>query len=115
MRAAPALAFVVCFLATGCSPDLKRDRFESIRVGDDAMIVQAALGEPEERLRSEWFYDDLDNHRSAIIYFDGAGRVSGKEWMDSKRGVWEGANPNANPPPGEVIEERRTTITIDDD
>lgn len=111
-----ALPALLALLA-GCQSKLTRDRFEMIQVDvDQREDVRHILGEPTRDFGDQWLYDDLDRHVSAIIYFNDAGRVAGKEWTDAVSGSWEGRNPNLDePPPGEVRERRKTTRRIDDD
>lgn len=108
----------LCALAclTGCSRKFTRERFDMVTVGaDEREDVEQILGEPTQDLRDQWFYDDLDRHQSAIIYYNESGKVSGKEWMDANKGRWEGTNPHASPPPrGEVRESHTGTRRIDE-
>lgn len=101
----------------GCTRHFTKDDFQLIQIGvDDRMDVRQILGKPTSDLDDQWFYDDVDRHYSAVIFFDPHGRVSGKEWMDARRGDWEGHNPNANEPPdGEVRAHTTKTRRIDDD
>ncbi len=101
----------------GCAPKFTRERFELIQVGvDDREDVRQMIGKPTADLTDQWFYDDLDRHYSAVIYFDDAGRVRGKEWMDAATGEWRGRHPDTNEPPrGEVRERRKKTRRIDND
>lgn len=102
---------------TGCQRQFTKERFDMIRIGvDDREDVRQIIGEPTADLADQWLYDDLDHHQSARIFFDEAGRVRQKEWMDSLTGQWEGHSPNADKPrPGEVRERSRKTRRIDDD
>jgi outer membrane protein assembly factor BamE (lipoprotein component of BamABCDE complex) len=104
-------------LAHGCQRQFTRDRFDMIKVGvDNREDVRYILGKPTSDLEDQWFYDDLDRHYSAVIFFDGTGNVTGKEWMDARTGEWSGRNPHANPPPeGEQREKRTKTTIIDED
>jgi hypothetical protein len=115
-RALGSLLLASSLLATaGCVREFTRERFETVRVGDSTHAVRVTLGEPAGRLDQQWFYDDVDDHYSAVIHFDAAGRVNGKEWVDARRGVWDGVDPSAPPPPpGATIVERRTTATTID-
>lgn len=102
---------------TGCQRQFTKERFDMIRIGvDDREDVRHIIGEPTADLADQWLYDDLDHHQSARLSFDEAGRVCGKEWMDSLTGEWEGHNPDADKPPeGEVRERHRKTRRIDED
>jgi hypothetical protein len=101
----------------GCQRQFTREHFELIRVGSDAREdVRHMLGKPTADLDDQWLYDDLDQHCTAVIYYDDDGRVLGKQWMDSRTGEWEGRNPHANEPPvGTTRERRKTTTRIDED
>lgn len=114
----PAILILVLASVTplsGCHSKFTRDRFEMITPGvDDREDVRKVLGKPATRFHDQWIYDDLDDHRSAVIHFDESGKVLAKEWMDARTGEWEGRNPAAaEPPPGGVRETR--TRRIDDD
>jgi outer membrane protein assembly factor BamE (lipoprotein component of BamABCDE complex) len=102
---------------TGCQSKFTHDRFDMIQRGtDNREDVQRILGKPTWDLDEQWVYENEDRFRTAVIYFDAEGRVSGKEWMDANTGEWSGQNPNANEPPqGEVRERRKKTTRIDDD
>lgn len=104
-------------LLTGCQRKFTRDRYEMLQVGVDTREdVRHVLGKPTSDLDDQWFYDDLDRHYSAVIYFDESGRLKGKEWIDAATGEWEGRNPHASEPPrGEVRERRKKTTRIDED
>lgn len=110
-------ALVAVSLLTGCERQFTQDRFQMIRVGvDDREDVRTILGTPTSDLSDQWFYDDLDRHYSAVIFFDESGRVAGKEWMDAVSGDWSGSNPHADEAPqGEVRERHRKTRRIDED
>ena len=118
LRAVCFLVLGVTLLAlTACQRPFTRDRYELVQVGvDDRTDVRQILGKPTSDLGDQWFYDDLDRHYSALIHYDENGKVSGKEWMDSKTGKWEGRNPSANEPPqGNVPERDKKTTRIDED
>jgi hypothetical protein len=110
-----SVALVALGWLCGCQHPFNHDNFERITVGtDDKTDVQYTLGKPTSQLADKWLYDDLKRHYSAIIHFDTDGRVAGKEWIDSKQGLWEGQNPDADEPPqGEVREVHRKTTRID--
>ena len=108
----------VCVLTVvGCARQFTRANFDVIQRGvDDREDVQRILGKPEVTQADVWFYQDMDRSLHAEIWFDDAGRVAGKEWMDANTGEWEGRNPHADePPPGEVRHRNTKTRTIDDD
>lgn len=101
----------------GCASKFNRKNFNLIEPGiSDKDDVRRTLGDPTTTgLGDEWIYDDLDEHHTAIIYFDPQGRVTNKEWMDSVTGEWEGQSPHTNPPPeGEVRSRETRTRRIDD-
>ena len=112
----PALALAAVFLS-GCAEKFTRERFDMIQVGtDDREDVEQLLGSPRHDLVNEWYYENMDKHIHARVFFGMAGKVSGKEWMDAGTGEWEGAHPDADAPPkGEVRERNKTTRTIDRD
>jgi hypothetical protein len=87
-----------------------------VREGVDSREdVRHILGKPTSDLDDQWFYDDLDRHYSAVIFYDAAGKVHGKEWMNARTGEWSGNNPNATPPPqGTPGAKSKTTRRIDD-
>lgn len=106
----------VLVVMTGCQRKFTRDRFEMIRVGADGREdVRCLIGEPEADLGDQWFYETSNHYRSAMVFFDEAGRVSGKEWMDAEAGTWDGRNPHTDTPPeGEVRESETRTRRYDD-
>lgn len=105
----------VVLLATGCASKLTYDRFQMIEIRMDSQPeVREILGSPDAEFETEWMYDDLDRHVSAVIYFDDTGLVIGKEWMDATRGTFEGDESADQPPLGEMREERRRSRTLDD-
>jgi len=116
-RLCPPVATFSLILLAGCASKFTRERFEMIQVGvDDREDVRQIIGKPTADLTDQWFYDDLDQHYSAVIYFDESGRVRGKEWMDAATGEWQGRHPDTNEPPrGEVRERHKKTRRIDDD
>jgi outer membrane protein assembly factor BamE (lipoprotein component of BamABCDE complex) len=111
------LALAALALLTGCEQKFTRERFEMIRVGTDSRAdVRILIGEPTTDLREQWIYNDLDEDHSAIIYFDGQGYVTGKEWTDAVTSGWLGHHPRQEPPPEDEIRERherRERIDID--
>ena len=102
-------------LLLGCGPSF-REKFEWVKVGaDDREDVRQILGQPKFRTHDQWVYDKPKKH-TAIIYFDGEGRVREKEWIDPKTGEWQGKHPDADEPPaGEVRERSTKTRRIDID
>jgi hypothetical protein len=111
-----AALLVVLAGFVGCQKPFTRDNYEMIQVNvDDKYDVEMMIGAPEQDLDDHWIYDDLDEHYSAMIYFDHNGTVIGKEWIDSRTGEWEGTNPHANQPPaGETRDHYTKTRRIDD-
>lgn len=114
---APLLLVGGVVLLAGCESKLNRQNFEMIRVGvDEREDVRRILGEPDADMTDVWIYDDVDDYKTAQIFFDDDGRVLNKEWMDAETGEWTGENPWADQPPeGEVRERRTGTRRIDDD
>ncbi|GMU80477.1 MAG: hypothetical protein AMXMBFR47_03480 [Planctomycetota bacterium] len=113
-----AVAALAVFALSGCAKKFTRENFNLITVGvDDRMDVQQRIGPPRSTFgdSDQWFYEDEDDHYSALIHFDeGSGKVSGKQWMDGMTGEFSGNNPHLNPPPeGETRETRTKTRTID--
>ncbi len=102
----------------GCrSKMFTHDRFEMIQQGVDTREdVRHILGKPLSDQTDLWLYDDDKHHYSARIWFDDAGRVRGKQWLDSVTGTTEGDDPDANEPPqGEVRERSKKTTRIKKD
>lgn len=107
----PALALT----ALGCATKFTRANYDMIKEGvDDRFAVRQTLGDPDWNNNDlEWTYEHDDGF-FAKIHFDKDGRVTGKEWMDSRSGEWSGRNPHANPPPGgETREQQSRTRQID--
>ncbi|MBK8914999.1 MAG: hypothetical protein IPM64_10435 [Phycisphaerales bacterium] len=119
MRRLGLTLFVCGFVGvlSGCAEKFTRDRFDIITVGvEDREDVVRILGEPRYRAGDEMYFEDLDRHLHARVFFGADGRVRGKEWMDARRGEWDGRHPDTDPPPqGEVRESRRKSTTVDDD
>jgi outer membrane protein assembly factor BamE (lipoprotein component of BamABCDE complex) len=116
--------FVGCLLAGlfavalgGCTRHFTRERFESIKAGaDDREDVRQILGKPTAVADDVWYYEDLDRHLHAQIFFDDDGRVLSKEWMNAGTGEWEGQSPEADEPPKGEVRERHTKVRrIDED
>lgn len=112
-----ALLSFALVATTGCATKFTRERFDMIHVGaDERFDVQKILGDPEFRTDAEWYYEHEGKHYAARVFFDGSGRVTGKEWMDARTGEWEGKHPDAqDAPKGEVRETETRTRTIDKD
>jgi len=110
------MCLAACLL-TGCAQKFTRERFDMIQAGvDDQEDVREILGKPSKTMTDLWYYEDLDRHLHAQIFFADDGRVLSKEWMDAHTGEWEGKHPQADEPPkGEVRERRTKTRRIDDD
>ncbi len=116
MTTLAGLLLPTILLLVGCQNKMTRENFQMIRVGvDQKEDVFQILGPPDADFDDQWLYDDVDRFKSAIIYFDEAGQVAGKEWMDAEAGTFEGRNPNTNEPPeGEVRESETNTRRYDD-
>jgi len=110
-------ALCVGVALAGCARKFTYERYSMIQQGvDDRFDVKQMLGKPEFDTDDEWYYEDLDRHIAARVFFDNDGVVRGKEWMDAKSGTWEGRHPDADQPPeGEVREKHTKTRRIDDD
>jgi len=111
------LSAIVLVLA-GCQRQFTYDRFQTIREGCDCREdVRQILGKPKFTSDDVWYYEDLDRHEHAQIFFAEDGRVLSKEWMSAQPGgVWEGQSPYADQPPaGEVRERHTRTQRIDED
>jgi hypothetical protein len=117
MRVYALVVVLAGLLATGCARKFTYERYSMIQPGtDDREGVREVLGKPHTEAGDEWYYQDLDHHIHARIFFDESGRVVDKEWMDAKRGTWEGKHPAADePPPGEVRERKTKARRIDED
>ncbi|MCG3128466.1 MAG: hypothetical protein CHACPFDD_03355 [Phycisphaerae bacterium] len=77
------LAAAVLALSAGCAQKFTQERFGWIRAGvDDREDVRRVLGDPHYRSSEHWYYEDPEDHTSAMIYFDEQGRVSGKQWLN---------------------------------
>jgi len=111
------LGLLSLLAAAGCERKFTRARFDTIQPGvSDRFDVEQTLGKPKAKLADVWYYEDLDRHLHAQVFFDNDGRVLGKEWMDARSGEWEGRSPHADEPPaGEVREQHIRTRRIDDD
>ncbi|QOJ14592.1 MAG: hypothetical protein HRU75_08040 [Planctomycetia bacterium] len=110
-------ALLVCGLTAllfGCAEKFTRERFDIIAVGvEDREDVIRTLGEPRYEAGDEMYFEDLDRNLHARVFFGPDGRVRGKEWMDARRGEWDGRHPDSDPPPqGEVRESRRRNTTV---
>ena len=110
-------AMCVAVALTGCARKFTHERFSMIQEGvDHHFDVEQVLGKPEFDADDEWYYEDLDRHIAASIFFDDDGVVRGKRWMDAKSGTWEGRHPDAaQPPEGELREKHTKTRRIDND
>jgi len=80
-------------VVTGCQgkqDKLAYDNFIRIQqhLSTQAEVVQV-LGEPSHVLGTRWMYERPDKHLFALIDFDGAGRVTQKQWVDAPAAVWE--------------------------
>jgi hypothetical protein len=108
------LTACVLVAAGGCASGPSRERYDMIRAqADDKEDVQRLLGEPQFNLDDRWYYEDADDRRGALVYFDGRGRVIGKEWFDARQGTWAGRNPFADELPGKHASESTSVETIE--
>jgi hypothetical protein len=84
---------------TGCAPDkLTRNNFDMIHEGTASKDeVALTLGKDYvNRGENEWEYERENKHLVVYIHFDQNGKVIRKEWIDAKKGEWEGAAPGIN-------------------
>lgn len=108
-------SLLLLVFATGCAQKFTREHYNMIEVGfDDRDSVRHLLGKPRTDATGEWYYVDDGQSHHARVFFDGDGRVRGKEWMNADTGEWEGENPDAAPPAaGATREQRRSSRHID--
>ncbi|MCG3125764.1 MAG: hypothetical protein CHACPFDD_00591 [Phycisphaerae bacterium] len=108
------LLALVGLLLCGCTK-FTRERFDWIETRvDDRDNVQRTLGDPVFRMDDQWYYEDLDRHIAARVFFDPQGVVSGKQWMDANTGEWHGDNPELAPAEaGEKREDKTKTRTVE--
>lgn len=76
-----AAMLVLATVLSGCpGPDLTRERFETLYIGQPASSVERKLGEPTRRGVGVWVYVSEDPYyRRAEVYFDN-GRVRELKW-----------------------------------
>jgi hypothetical protein len=101
-------------LAAGCGDraEFCRTGYDMIRPGaDDRYDVLAMIGRPEFDACEEWYYEDAADRCAARIFFDGRGRVRGKQWLNAETGEWEGENPDL-PRPALRGETRQTSTVV---
>lgn len=100
-RTVLSLGVLACgTLVGGCTSRAAfcRTSYDLIRPGaDDRYDVVAMIGRPEFDACEEWYYEDAADRYAARIFFDGRGRVRGKQWLDAGTGEWEGENPDLAP------------------
>ncbi|MBU0639825.1 MAG: hypothetical protein KKB50_13235 [Planctomycetes bacterium] len=113
---AAAVLLAIVGVASGCARKFTHDRFLMIQEAvDDRHDVRQILGSAEFEATDEWYYEDIERHIAARVFFDADGRVRGKEWMDAKTGTWEGRHPDTDQPAqGEVRETHTKTRRHDD-
>ena len=102
-------------LAVGCEK-LTHERFQMIREGASTQLdVQKTLREPDRKVDDLWNWTKHDRQITCNVYFDSRGVVARKEWIDARKGIWEGAAPgvqeSAEPSQPRPAEEK-TTIRI---
>ncbi len=111
------LCAVMCLTVAGCQEKLTKQRFDTIIKGVSTKLdVEQTLGEPERKLDDLWSYEKHDKHLFVKIYFDQQGKVTNKEWISGKEGLWEGAAPGIEDEPtgaDRSSSERRSTTTVD--
>ncbi len=85
-----AFGLGVLLLATlsGCDP-LTRERFDMIRVDvSDKLDVQETIGEPTQRVDSQWFFQRPSRHLNVIVDFNERGVTTRKQWIDAAASDW---------------------------
>ncbi|MFQ6049133.1 MAG: hypothetical protein ACE5K7_07200, partial [Phycisphaerae bacterium] len=53
--------------------------------------VEQTLGRPDRQFADMWNWVDHDRGITCNVYFDPRGVVTKKEWVDARRGIWEGS------------------------
>lgn len=99
-----ALSLLAVF-AVGCAEKLTFERYQTIHTGQEKDLVRQTLGDPFADTGTQYVYTDNDRGINAFIYFDDNGRVAGKEWHDTQKGVHDGKDPRVNKP-GDKTETR---------
>jgi len=68
----------------GCSPKFTRERYETLRAGEESGEVQRTLGEPTQKSDGTWTYIGARPYRKAVIRFDADGRLISMDWSDTR-------------------------------
>lgn len=108
-----ALLGVVLFVFTGCSK-VTRQNYDMIKIGASTKLeVENTLGKTyTARGDNEWAYEEEDRDLDVRIHFEGD-KVSKKEWIDAKHGVWDTDPPE--PSEGRKFHDETNTGTIHKD
>lgn len=116
MKPITCLTAAALLLALAGCTRFTRANFDMIEPGVDTKFdVERMLGAPEFNTTDEWYYENMDEHYAARIFFDARGRVRSKQWIAARSGEWTGENPDADPEPDEPVRYRRDEMrTIDD-
>ena len=101
----------------GCEK-LTYKRFQMIREGASTPLdVEKTLGEPDRKVGDLWNWTDHDRKITCNVYFDSRNVVAKKEWIDARKGIWEGAAPgvqeSAEPSQQPPVQERTTIRTME--
>jgi len=93
----------------GCADKFTHENFSRIRpqVSTQTEVVEL-IGEPTNRIGSQWLYDRTDRHLNALVDFDPSGRVTRTQWIDAESGEWQDSE---RPVPAKRTEERTTIET----
>ncbi|GMU37107.1 MAG: hypothetical protein KJ057_05815 [Phycisphaerae bacterium] len=71
-------------LLAGCDK-LTVERFNMIRNGDSADMVEATLGTPNTKIPGTWEWVRHDRGLDVLVHFDKDGRVVSKSWTEPGR------------------------------
>lgn len=107
--------FAVVLCLTGCAENkLTRQNFDMVKEGVSTKLeVENTLGKQFADRGDCWQYENEDEHLNAYIYWDKAGKVERKEWIDAKTGEWTGAAPGIKEhPEGRQASEQKSNMTI---
>ena len=59
-----------------------RERYDTIYHGQRRDQVRKKLGKPRETTGNAWIYSDDKPFCTAVVFFDEADKVTGKQWSD---------------------------------
>ncbi len=104
------LAVGMFVVLAGCDK-LTRNHYEMIQQNVSSMDdVERTIGKPDYRLDGQWHYDRVDRHLNVVVDFSEQGVVVRKQWIDTRKEVWEDTEM-----PGETDTHEKTTIRKIDD